>query len=75
MDIEEVLKLCKSRNVVISWRHDHIFDKFVLRVRRKNYCVERVFGFEDCLNAAFGLTIRIILRDMINEIDEATGGN
>lgn len=74
LDIEEILKLCESRNVDISWRYDRFWDKFIVRVRRNNYCVERAFRFEDCLNVAFGLTIRIILRDMINEIDEATGG-
>lgn len=74
MDIEEILKLCESRNVDISWRYDRSWDKFIVRVRRNNYCVERAFRFEDCLNVAFGLTIRIILRDMINEIDEVTGG-
>lgn len=74
MDIEEILSLCKSRNVTIAWHYDCFMDKFIVRVRRDNYCVEKAFSYEDCLNAAFGLTIRIVLRSAIDEIDAATGG-
>lgn len=74
MDIEELLKICEKRNVEIIWRYDHTTDSFIIRARRGNYCVERTLFCEDCYNTAFGLTIRIILRNMIDEIDEATGG-
>lgn len=72
MDIDELLKICVSRNVEFFWRHDLITDSIIIRARRGYYCVERTLLCEDCFNTAFGL--RIILRDMIDEIDEATGG-
>lgn len=74
MDIEEVLSLCKSRNVTIAWRYDYFMDKFIVRIWRDNYCVEKAFSYEDCLNVAFGLTIRVVFGSAIDEIDTATGG-
>lgn len=74
MNIDEVLELCKQRNVEIYEKYDFYSNKFTVRVRRDNYCVERAFPYEDYCKAGFGLIIRISLTDMINEIDEAMGG-
>lgn len=71
MDEQSILQFCKERNVEIYTRHDDFSDCMVIRVRRKRKFVERQISRSDFVNEAFGLTIRIILRSMADEIDRA----
>lgn len=75
MDEQSILRFCKERNVEIYTRYDDFLDCLVIRMRRKRNFVERQISRSEVVNEAFGLTIRVILRSMADEIDRTEKEN
>lgn len=75
MDGQSILQFCKERNVEIYTQYDFLSDCFVIRMKRNQNFVERQISRSEAVNEAFGLTIRVILRSMADEIDRTEKGN
>lgn len=71
MTAEEILDLCQKRGVEIYTRYDFITDAFLIRMRKGNFVVARAISADMVRQSAgFGLTARIILRSMADELDK-----
>lgn len=69
MSVEELLDFCDKREVEIHTHYDFICDSLIVKMRKKGRQTETVISREVAASAGFGLTIRIILRNMANELD------
>lgn len=69
MSVEELLDFCDKREVEIHAHYDFICDSLIVKMRKKGRQTETVISREVAASAGFGLTIRIILRNMANELD------
>lgn len=69
-DIKELLDFCAERGVEIRTRYDFIGDSLIVKMRKKNIETDTVISREEATSAGFGLSIRVILRQMAAELDE-----
>lgn len=70
MTTEEILDLCEKRGVEIYTRYDFISDALIIRMEKGQRDIERAISAWDVHSAGFGLTLRIILRGMADELDK-----
>lgn len=73
MTVEELLDFCDKREVEIYTRYDFICDSLIVKMRKKNLETQTAISRESAGSKGFGLTIRVILRQMANELDRAAG--
>lgn len=71
MDEQSILQFCKERNVAIYTCYDFRTECYVIRMRRGQRAIERRIDEEEVVKLGFGLTARIILRSMADELDRA----
>lgn len=69
MTVEELLDFCDKREVEIYVRYDFICDSIIIRMRKKNLQTETAISRDMAGCAAFGLTVRVVLMEMANELD------
>lgn len=69
MTAEELLDFCDKRDVEIYTRYDFICDGLIVRMKKKDFATETVFSREMVGCAGFGLTIRVVLREMADKLD------
>lgn len=69
MTVEELLDFCDKREVEIYTRYDFICDSFIVKMRKKNIETQTAISREAAYTG-FGLTIRIILREMADKLDK-----
>ena len=70
MTTEEILDLCEKRGVEIYTQYNFISDALIIRMKKGQRDIERTITARDVLSAGFGLTLRIILRSMADELDK-----
>lgn len=66
----EILSFCKDRNVEIYTRYEAATESLLIRLRRGNYAIDRRISGEDVFQSAFGMTIRVTLRQMAAALDD-----
>jgi hypothetical protein len=69
MTVEELLDFCEKREVEIYTRYDFICDGLIVKMRKKGIETETIISRETATSAGFGLTIRVILRQMADKLD------
>lgn len=70
MPVEELLDFCAKREVEIYTRYDFISDSLIVKMRKKGHEIEEAISREMATSKGFGLTIRVILRGMADELDK-----
>jgi len=72
MSEQALLDFCEERDVEVYTHYDQIVNKIFLKMRKpgKNLQIEECIGSEVANTKAFGLTIRVILRRMADELDK-----
>lgn len=70
MTVEELLDFCTKREVEIYCRYDFICDGLIVKMRKKSIETQTVISREVAASKGFGLTIRVILRGMADELDK-----
>lgn len=76
MIMEEILNLCQKRGVEIYTRYDFITDTLIIKMRKGHFAVERTILADEITrseSAGFGLTARIILCSMADELEREAG--
>lgn len=71
--VKELLDFCDKREVEIYTRYDFIFDGLIVKMRKKNLETQTVISREAAGSKGFGLTIRVILREMADKLDKGGG--
>lgn len=71
MTAKELLDFCAKREVEIYTHYDFICDGLIVKMLKKNIETQTVISREAATFKGFGLTIRIILRQMADELDRA----
>lgn len=71
MDEQSILQFCKERNVEIYTCYDFRTECYVIKMRRGQSAIERRIDGGEAVKLGFGLTARIILRSMADELDRA----
>lgn len=71
--VKDLLDFCAKREVEIYTRYDFICDSFIVKMRKKNLETQTVISREDAGSKGFGLTIRVILREMADKLDKGGG--
>ena len=73
MTVKELLDFCAEREVEIYTQYDFICDGLIVKMRKKGIETKTVISRWEAASAGFGLTIRIVLRHMADELDRAAG--
>lgn len=71
MNEQSILQFCKERNVAIYTCYDFRTECYVIKMRRGQRAIGRRIDEEEVVKLGFGLTARIILRSMADELDRA----
>lgn len=76
MKIEELLNFCKERGVEVFSRYDHITESLIIGMRkdRTQRGIELPIHGLVAASAGYGLPLRVILRNMADELDKEGGG-
>lgn len=75
MTVKEILDFCKKREVEIYTRYDFICDSLIVKMRKKGSETTTVIPWWEAASAGFGLTIRVILRQMADKLDKEQDSN
>ncbi len=70
MTVEELLDFCAKREVEIYASYNFISDSMIYKMRKKNLQLETSISREAAHSAGFGLTVRMVLRDMADKLDK-----
>jgi len=70
MAVEELLDFCAKREVGIYAGYDPASHSIIFRMWKENLQLETSISREAAGSAGFGLTVRIVLRDMADKLDK-----
>ncbi len=68
--VEELLDFCAKREVEIYASYNFNSDSIIYRMRKKNLQLETSISRDAAHYSGFGLTVRIVLRDMADKLDK-----
>lgn len=76
MKIEELLNFCKERGVEVFTSFDKYTNNLIIRMRKDatQRGIDVAVHPIAAASAGFGLTLRVILRNMADELDKEGGG-
>lgn len=70
MSLKEVIDFCTQHEVSIYTTYDFITDSRIIVMRKKGRKTKISVARDIACSAGFGLMLRIMLRNMVNELDK-----